>query len=97
MSGFLRRKPIETERAHGALTATLSWPHLMALGVGAIVGTGILTLIGVGADLAGPSVLLSFAIAGAICACAALAYAELAAMMPATGSAAPSRSGSVSP
>ena len=87
MSGFLRRKPIETERAHGALTATLSWPHLMALGVGAIVGTGILTLIGVGADLAGPSVLLSFAIAGAICACAALAYAELAAMMPATGSA----------
>jgi APA family basic amino acid/polyamine antiporter len=59
----------------------------MALGVGAIVGTGILTLIGVGADRAGPAVLLSFAIAGAICACAALAYAEMATMMPAAGSA----------
>src|SRR3546814_5168852 len=59
------------------LARTLSWPHLLALGVGAIVGTGILTLIGVGADRAGPAVLLSFAIAGAICACAALAYAEL--------------------
>ena len=31
------------------LARTLSWPHLVALGVGAIVGTGILTLIGVGA------------------------------------------------
>ena len=61
--------------------------RLIALGVGSIVGTGILTLIGVGADRAGPAVLLSFAIAGAICACAALAYAELSAMMPAAGSA----------
>jgi APA family basic amino acid/polyamine antiporter len=69
------------------LAKTLSWPHLLALGVGAIVGTGILTLIGVGADRAGPAVLLSFAIAGAICACAALAYAEMATMMPAAGSA----------
>lgn len=88
MSGWMRRKPIGgTEKHEGRLTPTLSWPHLVALGVGAIVGTGILTLIGVGADRAGPSVLLSFAIAGAICACAALAYAELAAMMPAAGSA----------
>ncbi len=88
MAGLMRRKPIGTgERHTDALAATLSWPHLMALGVGAIVGTGILTLIGVGADRAGPSVLMSFAIAGAICACAALAYAELAAMMPAAGSA----------
>src|SRR5438132_13186394 len=69
------------------LKQSLSWPHLVALGVGAIVGTGILTLIGVGADRAGPAVLLSFAIAGAICACAALAYAEMATMMPAAGSA----------
>ena len=67
--------------------ATLSWPHLIALGVGAIVGTGIYTLIGVGAGLAGPAVILSFAVAGAVCACAALAYAEMATMMPAAGSA----------
>jgi basic amino acid/polyamine antiporter, APA family len=69
------------------LKKSLSWPHLVALGVGAIVGTGILTLIGVGAGKAGPAVILSFAIAGAICACAALAYAEVATMIPASGSA----------
>ncbi len=69
------------------LRKTLSWPHLVALGVGAIVGTGILTLIGVGAAKAGPSVILSFAIAGIICAAAALAYAEMATMIPASGSA----------
>ncbi|MGJ3625838.1 APC family permease [Sphingomonas sp. MMS24-JH45] len=39
------------------------------------------------ADRAGPSVILSFVIAGAICACAALAYAEMATMIPASGSA----------
>ena len=69
------------------LKQTLGWPHLIALGVGAIVGTGILTLIGVGAAKAGPSVILSFAIAGIICAAAALAYAEMATMIPASGSA----------
>ncbi|QNN68626.1 amino acid permease [Sphingomonas lutea] len=69
------------------LKQSLSWPHLVALGVGAIVGTGILTLIGVGAGKAGPAVILSFAIAGLICACAALAYAEVATMIPASGSA----------
>ena len=37
------------------LKQSLSWPHLVALGVGAIVGTGILTLIGVGAGKAGPA------------------------------------------
>lgn len=85
-----RRKSMDAmipTEAHHRLARTLSWPHLLALGVGAIVGTGILTLIGVGADRAGPAVLLSFAIAGAICACAALAYAELSTMMPAAGSA----------
>jgi APA family basic amino acid/polyamine antiporter len=69
------------------LRQSLGWPHLIAMGVGAIVGTGILTLIGVGADKAGPAVILSFAIAGLICAAAALAYAEMATMIPASGSA----------
>ena len=68
------------------LHRSLSWPHLVALGVGAIVGTGILTLIGVGAAKAGPAMILSFAVAGVICACAALAYAEMATMIPASGS-----------
>jgi len=87
MPSLLRRKAITAQPAERQLARTLSWPHLMALGVGAIVGTGILTLIGVGADRAGPAVLLSFAVAGAICACAALCYAEMATMIPASGSA----------
>ena len=85
---LLRRKTIVPEQQDGhGLVRTLSWPHLIALGVGAIVGTGILTLIGVGADKAGPAVILSFVVAGLICACAALAYAEMATMIPASGSA----------
>ena len=72
---------------HHRLAQSLSWPHLVALGVGAIVGTGILTLIGVGAGKAGPAVILSFAIAGLVCVFAALAYAEVATMIPASGSA----------
>lgn len=90
MQSWLRRKDIDQVTVHEEgrrLVPTLSWPHLIALGIGAIVGTGIYTLIGVGANLAGPAVLLSFLIAGVICACAALAYAEMATMMPAAGSA----------
>lgn len=85
---LFRRKPVEPEEVgEKSLARTLGWPHLIALGVGAIVGTGILTLIGVGADKAGPAVIFSFMIAGAICVCAALAYAEMATMIPASGSA----------
>jgi APA family basic amino acid/polyamine antiporter len=90
MGSWLRRKNIDQVTVHEAgrqLVPTLSWPHLIALGIGAIVGTGIYTLIGVGADKAGPAVLLSFVAAGIVCACAALAYAEMATMMPAAGSA----------
>ena len=87
MSGLFRRKLITEQPPEHQLARTLSWPHLVALGVGAIVGTGILTLIGVGADRAGPAVLVSFVVAGAICACAALCYAEMATMIPASGSA----------
>ena len=88
MSSWKARKRIDVDAsAEGGLARTMSWPHLLALGVGAIVGTGILTLIGVGADKAGPAVLLSFLIAGFVCACAALAYAEMATMIPASGSA----------
>jgi APA family basic amino acid/polyamine antiporter len=91
VSFWTRRKAIDTITAGHAdshqLKKTLSWPHLVALGVGAIVGTGIYTLTGVGAGLAGPGVILSFLIAGAVCACAALCYAELSTLMPAAGSA----------
>jgi APA family basic amino acid/polyamine antiporter len=88
-SSLFRRKQVSLDglRPDQRLTPSLSWWHLIPLGVGAIVGTGIYTLIGVGAHLAGPAVIVSFLIAGAICACAALAYAEVATMIPASGSA----------
>jgi APA family basic amino acid/polyamine antiporter len=86
MAFWNRRKPIEAPQ-HQELKRTLSWPHLLALGVGAIVGAGIYALIGQGAGMAGPGVIISFAVAGSVCACAALCYAELASMMPASGSA----------
>ncbi|MBV9570485.1 MAG: amino acid permease [Alphaproteobacteria bacterium] len=90
MSFWNRRKPVDvaaaTDAAH-RLKPTLSWPHLVAMGVGAIVGTGIYTLTGIGAGLAGPAVVLSFLLCGVICACAAFCYAEMATMIPAAGSA----------
>ena len=90
MSFVTRRKPVQAEvRADDGqrLKATLSWPHLVALGIGAIIGTGIYTLTGVAAGLAGPAVILSFAAAGAVCAVAALSYSEMASLMPHAGSA----------
>ena len=86
MAFWNRRKPIAAPQ-HQELKRTLSWPHLVALGVGAIVGAGIYALIGQGAGMAGPGIIVSFGVAGAVCACAALCYAELASMMPASGSA----------
>ncbi len=90
MNAITRRKTIEAsiklEGSH-RLKATLGWPHLVAIGVGAIVGTGIYTLTGIGAGLAGPAVILSFLICGVICACAAFCYAEMATMIPVAGSA----------
>ena len=73
MAFWNRRKSLESRRraqTHSALKPTLSWPHLVGLGVGGIVGTGIYTLTGVGAGLAGPAVILSFVIAGLVCAAA---------------------------
>jgi APA family basic amino acid/polyamine antiporter len=90
MNFATRRKSIDAMTAAHAgrnLKPSLSWPHLVALGVGAIVGTGIYTLTGVSAGLAGPGVIFSFAIAGGVCACAALAYAEMSTLIPETGSA----------
>jgi APA family basic amino acid/polyamine antiporter len=61
---------------------------LTALGVGAIIGAGIFVLTGLAANRhAGPGLVLSFVIAGAGCALAALCYAEFASMVPVAGSA----------
>lgn len=74
--------------ACGAAPETNTWFAASdGTGIGAIGGTGISTLTRIGAEIAGPAVILSFAFAGVVRACAALAYAEMATMMPMAGSA----------
>jgi basic amino acid/polyamine antiporter, APA family len=58
-----------------------------ALGVGAVIGTGIFVVIGEGIGIAGPAVILSFVLAGVTCVFSALCYAELASSIPVSGSA----------
>jgi APA family basic amino acid/polyamine antiporter len=60
---------------------------LSALGLGAIIGTGIFVIIGEAITDSGPSILLSFVLAGITCAFSALSYAELASAIPVSGSA----------
>jgi amino acid transporter len=61
---------------------------LTSLGVGAIIGAGIFVTTGeTAATKAGPSVMLSYVVAGLGCAFAALCYAEFASMVPVAGSA----------
>ncbi|WP_204991972.1 MULTISPECIES: amino acid permease [unclassified Sphingopyxis] len=61
--------------------------QLTMLGIGAVIGTGIFVLTAEAAQKAGPGMMVSFIIAGLVCAFAALCYAEMAAMVPVSGSA----------
>ncbi len=70
-----------------SLTRTLGAFQLTMLGIGGIIGTGIFVLTSEAAQLAGPAMLLSFVIAATVCGLAALCYAELASMVPVSGSA----------
>jgi APA family basic amino acid/polyamine antiporter len=93
MAGQLfSRKPLKLllEEAAGEhrLRRVLGPLQLTALGVGAIIGTGIFVLAGVAThERAGPSMILSFVVTGIACALAALCYAEFASMAPVAGSA----------
>lgn len=89
---MFRTKSIESllKQAGGkkALKKVLGAKELVLLGIGAIIGTGIFVLTGVAAaNYAGPALVLSFVVSGITCCCAALCYAELAAMIPIAGSA----------
>jgi len=92
-SSLLRTKPLatllqDTTGGKQQLRRALGPWDLAALGIGCIIGVGIFVLPGVeAATNAGPGIILSFAIAAAACACSALCYAELAAMIPVAGSA----------
>lgn len=75
------------EEQHGLSRRLTSW-DLISIGIGCIIGVGIFVLPGVqAAENAGPGIILSFAIAALACVFNALCYAELAAMIPSSGSA----------
>jgi len=77
----------ETHEAGHELKRSVTAIQLTAMGVGAIIGTGIFVVIGKGAGLAGPGVILSFVLAAVACTFSALSYAELASSIPVSGSA----------
>jgi APA family basic amino acid/polyamine antiporter len=70
-----------------SLHRSLGAVQLTLLGIGAVIGTGIFVLTATAAQKAGPGMMISFIIAGAVCAVAALCYSELASMVPVSGSA----------
>jgi basic amino acid/polyamine antiporter, APA family len=77
----------ETAEAGHGLKKAVGATQLTAMGVGAIIGTGIFVVIGKGAGIAGPAVIMSFVLAAVACTFSALSYAELASSIPVSGSA----------
>jgi APA family basic amino acid/polyamine antiporter len=86
---LLARKPLaDLHGEESALRRVIGPVGLTAIGVGAIIGSGIFVTTGeVAARHAGPGVVLSYVVAGLACALAALCYAEFASMAPSAGSA----------
>ena len=79
---------VQREATNHSLKRSLGPANLVLFGVGCIIGAGIYVMTGnAAANYAGPSVMLSFIIAGTACAFAGLCYAELASTMPVAGSA----------
>jgi basic amino acid/polyamine antiporter, APA family len=79
---------VQRETETSELKRTLGKWNLLLLGVGCIIGAGIFVRTGSAAALhAGPAVMLSFVVAGIVCALAGLCYAELSSTLPVSGSA----------
>ncbi len=69
------------------MAKTLGPFSITAIGIGAIIGAGIFVLTGTAAArYAGPAIMLSFVFGGIVCGFVGLCYAELAAMLPVSGS-----------
>ena len=88
---FFAKKTLEdfsAQRDGSGMKRTLSTVDLTFLGIGGIIGSGVFVLTGIGAArYAGPGIVLSFVAAGLLCMLVGLAYAELASLIPAAGSA----------
>ncbi|HEX4785874.1 MAG TPA: amino acid permease [Candidatus Sulfotelmatobacter sp.] len=94
MAGLFATKPLDkiiaeaNETGEHSLRRALGPFHLIAIGIGSIIGTGIFVLTGTAAaHHAGPAILLSFILAAIACTFAGLCYAEFASMIPVAGSA----------
>jgi basic amino acid/polyamine antiporter, APA family len=96
LANLLRTKPLAAllaESAASRLKRALGVWDLIGLGIGAIIGAGIFATVGTAAagdaarPGAGPGIILSFVLTAAVCGLAALCYAELAALVPISGSA----------
>src|SRR5213596_2652782 len=94
MANLFARKPLARligeaqEVGEHSLKRSLGSINLIALGIGGIIGAGLFIRTAAAiADRAGPSVVLSFIVAGIGCAFAGLCYAEFASMIPVAGSA----------
>jgi APA family basic amino acid/polyamine antiporter len=90
---ILRRKPVgemaaETgvDSGHGELARSIGLFQLTLFGVGATIGTGIFIVLTQAVPIAGPAVVWSFVIAGAVAGFTAICYAELASAVPVSGS-----------
>jgi APA family basic amino acid/polyamine antiporter len=98
LRGIFRTKKLDdllaaTQEEGHRLKRTLGPINITLLGIGAIIGAGIFATVGTAAagdaarPGAGPSLTLSFVITAVVCAFTALCYAEMAAMVPISGSA----------
>lgn len=93
MAGRRRMKSVEqsiadTDEPTTRLRKDLTWWDLVVFGVSVVIGAGIFTVTASTAgDITGPAIWISFLIAAATCALAALCYAEFASTLPVAGSA----------
>jgi len=86
--GLFVKKPVSSLiGSESGLRRSVGVLDLTALGLGAIIGVGIFVIIGEAIGDSGPSIVLSFVLAGITCMFSALAFAELASTIPVSGSA----------
>lgn len=90
MADYMHRKSVADivgEAGKHTLPPSLGALSITALGIGCIIGAGIFVLTGTAAaQYAGPAIMLSFVLGGIACAFVGLCYAELAALLPVSGS-----------
>lgn len=90
---LFRRKPVPemsaesgSDSGQSELTRSIGLFQLSMFGIGATIGTGIFFVLSQAVPVAGPAVIWSFVIAGAVAGLTAICYAELASAVPVSGS-----------